>query len=167
MWSQDGHESRFVDAVALNLFAGEWHAFEVKASRADLQHDLGEARKSAWVRARVDFFWLVEARPGIVHLKEIPERWGVLTLRDGKLEAPQTAQRIGGTPDRALFLGFTKRVVAGPRGDALKAAREAAFGEGVAKGKEDYDYSLERATVKAQRLERLLSKRARKDGASP
>lgn len=167
IWSQDREESRFVDAVALNLFSGEWHGFEAKASRADLQHDIAEENaKSTWIRSRVDFFWLVEARPDLVEFKDIPEWWGVLTLRGDKLEVRRAAQRIGGTPDRDLFLGFIKRVVAGPKGDALKAATEAAFARGLAKGTEDYDFRLERAERRAEQANKPTGESRRRCSAT-
>lgn len=160
VWSGSHEESRFVDAVAVDLYNRDLTAFEIKASRQDAQRDLLDGEKSRWARERVDYFYLVEARPDLVDTVELPERWGLWTLRDGCLDLRHAANRLPQQAERTeLVVGVLKRVVAGPKGDALREVREASFREGLAKGKEDYDYRLERAEQRVARLEKALRAR--------
>lgn len=68
------------------------HGFEVKCSRSDWLREIAQPDKAmAWSRY-VHCFWLVVPDKALVKPGELPEGWGLLAPRGGKLFAQPTAK---------------------------------------------------------------------------
>lgn len=79
---------RTIDAVAMNLWPSRGLSltgFEIKCSRSDWTRELKNPAKADEIAGLVDFFFLVVADETIVHEGELPEGWGLLVQKGGKL----------------------------------------------------------------------------------
>ena len=94
-----GAMSGYVDAVVVGIWPStgyEVQGFEIKTSRSDFLRELRQPDKSL-ARHYVHRWWVV-APPDCVKLQELPEDWGLLEVRNGKLwkvkEAPKVEREI-------------------------------------------------------------------------
>lgn len=129
---------RTADAVAMNLWESRGlavHGFEVKVSRSDWQREIRQPEKAEPLIQRVDFWWLVVGDPAIVRDGELPEGWGLMVPRGGKLVATvQPTKREGARIDRGFVASLLRRVDRDAMAsrhlrDAVNAARESARSE--------------------------------------
>lgn len=78
---------RFADVVAFGIWPSRGllvHGFEVKDHRSDWLRELKQPSKAEAVMQHCDRWWLV-TRPDVARAEEIPEPWGWLEERKGKL----------------------------------------------------------------------------------
>lgn len=90
--------TRTLDAVVMDTWPSSGlvlHGFEVKCSRGDWLRELAQPAKAEAFTCRVDYFWIV-APQSVVRDDELPERWGLLEARAGRLVA---AVQAGRNPD--------------------------------------------------------------------
>lgn len=91
-----GSVVRTADAIAFGLWRSRGmivHGFEVKISRADWRRELKNPGKADPI-ARYCDYWSIVAPAGIVHRDELPETWGLIELRNSKLEKVRPAPRM-------------------------------------------------------------------------
>lgn len=92
--------NRTVDAIAMSLWPSRGltlHGFEVKCSRTDWQRELANPAKAEAFAQLVDRWWLVVADEAIVQPGELPEGWGLLVVRRGKLVCASEAKPLRAT----------------------------------------------------------------------
>lgn len=152
---------RTADALAAGLWPSrgtELHGFEVKVTRTDWQRELADVAKADAFLLYVDRWWIV-APAGVVDAHELPERWGLLELPNGKaraLRCAKEAPRLEPAPlPRTMLAAMLKRA---SDGDTRRLEAEAArIREAERKRVDD---ELERLRARAggphgQALERL------------
>lgn len=96
--------SRSCDAIAMNLWPSkglELHGFEIKANRADWLNELRDPDKSAVFRQFCDRWWLVAASKTVIK-NDLPEGWGLLYPRGGKLVTSRGAPKICDDLEKAV-----------------------------------------------------------------
>lgn len=84
---QTGLARRRLDFVVVNCWSSDGkriEAFEVKASKSDLRHDLENPEKHNIFFDDIDTYTLV-APAEVIETKVIPPKWGILALQNGKL----------------------------------------------------------------------------------
>jgi len=84
---------RRADCVVMNLWPSkghQLHVFEVKVSRADFKNEMVNLDKSEAIGKYCDFFWLA-CPVGLVDVKEVPEKWGLIELTKGGLRIKKQA----------------------------------------------------------------------------
>lgn len=100
--SQAGHSApRTADFIAMDLWVSgglEIHGHEVKVSRSDWLRELKEPEKAAEFIPYVNRWWLVVSDPAIVGLGELPEGWGLMAMRGGRLAVIERAPRLEALP---------------------------------------------------------------------
>lgn len=102
----DGRRS--ADAVTMSLWPSRGLAFwgfEVKVSRADWLRELRNPEKSGPIQKFCDRWWIATSGDDVAKADELPETWGLLVLRGGKLVVAREAPAL--TPVR-----FTRGFVA-------------------------------------------------------
>lgn len=92
-----GGQTRYVDALALNLWPSKKHwrvAYELKASRADFLKELSKPEKRQWGTEISNEFYYVCAA-GVAKEPEVPEGCGLLVADEalGKLRKVRPAQQ--------------------------------------------------------------------------
>lgn len=99
---------RTIDAVALGLWPSRGmylSGFEIKCSRSDWLRELKNPAKAEEFCGLLDFFWVAVADDTIVQDGELPEHWGLLVARGGKLVQRTAATYLHeGTPGRSTPL---------------------------------------------------------------
>jgi hypothetical protein len=80
--------NRTLDAMSMGLWPSRGlviDGYEVKCSRADWLRELKDPSKADGFCERVDRFWLVVADAAIVKPGELPDTWGMLAAKGGRL----------------------------------------------------------------------------------
>lgn len=91
------------DFIAMDLWPRygmglELHGHEVKVSRRDWLVELRQPWKSAAFRPYMNRWWLVVPDASIVKPGELPEGWGLMSLRGGRLQAVTAAPAVEAEP---------------------------------------------------------------------
>jgi hypothetical protein len=87
---------RTADFVAMDLWPSKGlalHGHEVKVSRSDWLTELKQPEKSGEFIPYMDYWWLVIADKTMVKPGELPEGWGLMAPRDGRLVVHVQAKR--------------------------------------------------------------------------
>lgn len=140
---------RTIDAVAWGMWRSRGlsiHAHEVKCSRSDVRAELRNPAKADAFFALCDFFWLVLAHESFIQPGELPETWGLMVVRGGRVHVKREAPRLRpvgrgrraqdalppgmGRSSVAALLCAAVRTKASERAD-LAAVREAGRREGM------------------------------------
>jgi hypothetical protein len=88
------------DAMAFNLWPSqgfEIHGFEIKVSRSDFQNEIRNPDKSERFKRFCDRWWLVGSSRSIVK-GDLPEGWGFMWARSGKLVVSKGAPKLEPEP---------------------------------------------------------------------
>lgn len=88
--------SRSCDAIAMSLWPSkglELHGFEIKRTRADYLNELRDPDKSDTFKQYCDRWWLVASSRSIVQ-NDLPDDWGMLWARGGKLVTARGAPKL-------------------------------------------------------------------------
>lgn len=108
-----GRVTRTADALAMSLFPSRGlhlHGFEVKVSRADWIKERDAPEKAEEIAKFCHYWWLVVSDPAIVKDGELPQPWGLLAKKKGKLivvkQAPFNPDAL---PPTYRFLGAVFR----------------------------------------------------------
>ena len=107
-----GRSTRRADAVVMSCWPsrGLWLAgFEFKASRSDWVREKTNPEKSEAVQQFCDYWWVVADDDKIVRDGELPKAWGLLVLRDGKLETVTDAPKLEAKPCTRAFVASMLR----------------------------------------------------------
>lgn len=89
-------QDRYADALVISCWPsrGVWFAgLEVKVARSDWLRELDDPCKSAEIQKFCDYWW-VAAPEGVVELGEVPERWGLLTIKGKRVARSKEAPRL-------------------------------------------------------------------------
>jgi hypothetical protein len=123
-------KTRTVDALAMCLYPSRGnyiHGFEIKVSRADWLVELKNPAKAEAIARYCDRWWLVVSDDSFVKPGELPERWGLLAVKAGRLKVIHPAPILPSlVPDYLRpFLAAMQRAAQenGPSIAELTAAR--------------------------------------------
>lgn len=115
---------RTADFLAIDTWESKGqriHGHEVKVSRSDWLHELADPSKAEAFKRYVHHWWLVVPDAKIVRPGELPEGWGVLALRGGRLHAVHRAPLLTPEPmPTPMWIGL------------MRAASKTAWKVGVA-----------------------------------
>lgn len=92
---------RTADFVAMDTWPSSGcplHGHEVKVSRSDWLHELKQPEKAAEFMPYMHFWWLVVSEASIVREDELPDGWGLMAVRAGKLFAVRPAPKREALP---------------------------------------------------------------------
>lgn len=160
--SWDGR--RTCDAIAMALWKSKRllvHGFEVKISRADWLREMRQPEKAEGWLEIVDRWWLVVSDETIVQPGELPEAWGLLAWRRGRLECVTNAPALrdvtsadaAGEPlPPGLGRSFLAVLLRAAVAAGEQPARDARVA-GIAEGREQAARELEAAVRRADELE--------------
>ncbi len=156
---------RYADALAINLWQSSGcplHGFEIKISRADLVKELTHPEKSSEIKQFCNHWWLIVPSEKLLREGELPDDWGLMTLRGSKLVIRKAAPPLSNEPIDPAFLASLLRTAyrQTPNQDEVKIAER----RGVEKGK---CATAEKITLKMGRdqVQRLSKLRDRLDTA--
>jgi hypothetical protein len=79
---------RTADGLALSLYPSRGiylHGFEIKVSRGDWLSELRNPVKADEIGKHCNYWWIVAPSTKIVPVEELPDTWGLLVERGGKL----------------------------------------------------------------------------------
>lgn len=159
--STGSYQTNRLDFVAMEMWPSlgfNIHAFEVKASKSDLKHELEKPDKHNVFFEHIDTFSLI-APEGIIDISVLPKKWGVYAVRPDEsikcLRKPIPLHDEMGN-DRRMSRGFVcsllrcaisnsldRRLLYKDNEDKLREAKERLQGEltngGRILSKEDYE----------------------------
>jgi hypothetical protein len=110
-----GFDCRTADFVAVDTWASSniaIHGVEVKVSRSDWLRELKDPWKAEEFVPFTNYWWLAAADKSIVRDDELPEGWGLLVPRGGKLTAVKKAPRREAQPLPLARMAALLRAVA-------------------------------------------------------
>lgn len=150
--------SRSCDAIAMNLWPSkglELHGFEIKTSRSDYLNEIRDPDKADTFKRYMDRWWLVGSSKAIVK-KDLPAGWGFMWPRNGKLVTSVGAPKLEPLPlPREMLAALLRRAVA-PMEEQQRAIRNAAYREGLERGKKSRGDGRDFAWQSFQRLKRAI-----------
>jgi hypothetical protein len=117
---------RTADFIALDTWKSgrfDFIGHEVKVSRADWLRELREPGKAAEFTPFMNRWWIVAAHGAVVRPEELPDGWGLMTLRLRTLGAVRNARRTDAQPMPPTRLVALMRAV---QATAASQARRAA-----------------------------------------
>jgi len=94
------NRSRSADYIVMNLWPSRGLAllgFEQKASRSDWLSELKKPEKAESIFKYCDYWYLITTEEGIAKLEEIPETWGWVCIKGGKIHTMKDAPKL--TPE--------------------------------------------------------------------
>lgn len=105
---------RTADYIALDTWQSKLalHGHEIKVSRSDWLTELKQPEKAAEFTPYMHYWWIVAAYAGIVREGELPDGWGLLVPRGGRLVAAVRAQRNEAKPLPLSRLAAFARAIA-------------------------------------------------------
>lgn len=151
---------RRIDVVAVNCYASKGFAIEgieIKVSRADLMREVQDASKHNIFFPNLDYY-SVAFPDGIAKPSELPDNWGIYTIKDGKLRTTRKPKPLHDEGLKALDKGFaaalcrcmaTQSPAKGELDELIRTSRELAYKEGFEAARRTY------AARKAEDLEAL------------
>lgn len=99
------HAARYCDALVLQTWPSRGltaHGFEIKVDRRDLMRELREPKKADTFQRWCDRWWIVVPDVDLFDGLALPETWGVMIVKKGKLavhrEAPELKPEPWGKP---------------------------------------------------------------------
>lgn len=108
------YATRTADFIAMDLWPSTGlvlHGHEVKVSRSDWLRELADPAKAAEFHQWVDYWWLVVSDRSIVR-DDLPDGWGLMVRRGGRLVAVHRARRLSAAPMPRSVLAPLLRAVA-------------------------------------------------------
>lgn len=132
----DRGPARYCDTVAISLWPSdglEIHGYEIKTSRADFLNEIRDPDKSEPFRRHLDRWWVVVSSQKVAAAPDMPDDWGLLRPRGGRLVVSKGARSLSPEPMPRAMLASILRAAqsASPGPKALEAARKAGYDEGV------------------------------------
>lgn len=160
--------TRHCDALALSLWPSRGirlHGFEIKVYRSDWLRELKNPAKAETIAKRCHHWWIV-APPKVVEPFELPPTWGLLELRGTKLHVVRQAPDLEPPAIDLLFVAAMLRAAAGqmPGKVELEAAEKRGHTEGIAEGKRQAAYEVQRGSERHEQLRRAVDQFERTSG---
>ena len=161
-----GTGQRYADGIAIGLSYARGNpieGFEVKVSRADWLAELKDPRKADAFFRFCDHWWVVAPSTDVVHLEDLPDRWGLLIPRkDGTLHSRAKAAKLNPDPIDHRFLASVVFRMRSQNESAIQAAVSNAVEKAETLGTGTDDYYRGRA----EKLEALITAFEEKSGIS-
>lgn len=150
------NKQRTADAFVMSLWPsrGLWTGgFELKVSRPDFLRELKQPQKAERIFCYCDYWWLVVGDESIVQTGELPETWGLMAPRGGKLKVLKEAPLLEPRPISDAFLASILRHAQGqinPEAE-LKRVEDAGYSRGLEVGirRAQVDFDRLKADVEA------------------
>jgi hypothetical protein len=160
-----GRTVRTADALAMSLFPSRGlhlHGFEIKVSRADWIKERDQPEKAEEIARFCHYWWLAVSDGAIVKDGELPQPWGLLVAKGGKLVVKKQAVfNEAALAPTHVFLAAVMRKFA--KNEGVVSLLEKARQEGSHKGwQEGRDWALSQTTA-ARDEKRLAELQARLD----
>jgi hypothetical protein len=92
---------RTADGLALSLYPSRGihlHGFEIKVSRHDWLTELRNPVKADEIGKHCNYWWIVAPNTNVVPVEELPDTWGLLVERGGKLFTAKEATFMNPEP---------------------------------------------------------------------
>lgn len=169
--------TRTADAIAMSLWPSRGlliHGFEIKVTRSDWLRELKKPAKAEGIASLVDRWWLVAGDGDVVQNGELPEPWGLLVARGGRLVCAKEAAKLHDEDPvvarRALPPEFGRSFLAALLRSACRvsqatpAAVQEAAEAARAQERVHYDRLLEAANGRAEDLQKVISRFEREAG---
>lgn len=169
---------RTIDAIGIGFWPSRGlliDAYECKSSRSDFQRELNAPAKAERFSQLADRFWIVAGDSDVVRdPAELPEPWGLLVARGGKLVQVKAAQLLRpaqrGRPlppafDRGFLVALIRQAhrLAGAKPEEVIDAERQAYDRGKVMGEQAAGLELERLRgrmAEVEEFERGLGMRA-------
>lgn len=107
--------TRSSDYLAVNLWPSRGfavHGIELKRFRNDWLTELKKPEKSANIFQYCNHFWLLTTTDNIAKIDEIPDSWGWLTIKGGRIKLMKNAPQLTPNPIPITFMcAMLKRAV--------------------------------------------------------
>lgn len=107
-----GRIGRYADAIAVSLYPSRGIyicGFEFKVTRSDWMRELRTPLKAESIATKCDG-WYVVAPPGVVDVEEIPEAWGFMLFKDGRLRTKKKPNlNSNANPDRNFVAAILRQ----------------------------------------------------------
>ena len=158
-----GRTVRTADALAMSLFPSRGlhlHGFEVKVSRGDWLKERDEPAKAEEIARFCHYWWLAVSDASIVKEGELPQPWGLLAVKNGKLVVKKQAvfNEAALAPTHAFVAAIMRKFA---KNEGVVSLLDKARREGHAKGWEegrDFAFRHTDAGRDEKRLEQLQAK---------
>ena len=173
VWNGDEEEKRYADGLAFSTFKRsnfEIHAFELKSSRNDWKREMNDPQKSQWFMDKCHRFWAVSTKKNIIKKEELPMSWGLLEIDNNEIHTVVPALLKNNTEHVPIGLvgvilrHMVEQMSRSHLGTELIDSFYKGYREGYEKGKEDYDYEVDRLKYRVKSLEKTLYSRKNKYG---
>jgi hypothetical protein len=129
-------QHRWADALAMSLWPSrgiELYGIEVKVSRGDWLTEMKNPAKAEAIARYCNRWYLAVSDASIVLPGELPQQWGLLALKRGRIQCVQEAPARTPEPLSLEILAAIMRNIT-KLGDAqLRAAREQAVAEAISR----------------------------------
>lgn len=89
--------SRSLDYMAINLWPSRglaMHGIELKSHRSDWLNEKKNPAKQESHFHYCDYFWLLTENENVAKLEEIPNNWGWMTIKNGKIKRIKEAPKM-------------------------------------------------------------------------
>lgn len=156
---------RRIDALGVGIWPStgqEIHGIEIKVSRSDWKREVANPKKAQDLM-RFCNRWYLACPAGLVEASEVPETWGLLTVKGGVIREQRKAPRLSPEPPTRDFLCSLLRSAGGVDASVVNAAVQKAVAEErrdreeriEAAIKRDRDSRSRRAEEAASKIERI------------
>lgn len=139
-------QGRTLDAMAMSLWPSRGlflHGFEIKSHRGDWLSELRNPAKADTLFGYFDYWWLVTGHDKIATLDEVPEVWGLLTVKGDKLYTVRQAPKL--VPSHAITRSFLADVLRQATFGVSKKLLAKEYTRGRQDGKQEREYRHEQA----------------------
>lgn len=102
-----GRRNRSADAVAMNTWPSrglEVHGIEIKSYRSDWIKELKNPAKAENIFQYCDRWWICAAAEDVVKENEVPETWGFLLVKNGRIYTIKEAPKLSPQPLTKTFI---------------------------------------------------------------
>lgn len=155
---------RWADAVVMSVWPSRGysiHGIEVKVSRYDWTSEMRNPAKSAAVQKFCNRWWLAVSDETIVQPGELPETWGLLVLKGGKMKCVTEAPALTPEPLRIEFVASVLRNMAVADLAKIANVRQEGYQKGLDEGQSEKKLYIE---DKMNRLQESLNEFETKSG---
>lgn len=155
---------RWADAVVMSVWPSRGysiHGIEVKISRYDWMSEMKNPAKSAAVQKYCDRWWLAISDETIVQPGELPDTWGLLVLKGGKMKCVTEAPKLTPEPLRVEFVASVLRNMAVADMEKIANVESKGYRRGLEEGQSEKKLHIE---SKLERLQESLNEFEAKSG---
>jgi hypothetical protein len=129
--------TRTADVVVMNMWPSQGqalHGIEIKTSRTDWLQETKQPEKAETFARFCDYWWVVVSDPDIIHVGELPDGWGQLSICRGKVRVTHQAPKLMPQPLTRVFIAELIRNLA--KDISIEPKLKVAEAKGFDRGKE-------------------------------